>query len=97
MATQDKLPNSLRAEVKVVSPMGLHARPAASLVRLLQGTRSKVVLNYKDYSANGRSVVEILMLAAKKDAKIEVLVDGEDAANVLEMIVSAFKRGLDAP
>jgi phosphotransferase system HPr (HPr) family protein len=82
-------------EILIRLPLGLHARPASTMVRLLQGKASKVTVKHGDRSANGRSIVELLMLAAKKGERVEVTVEGEDAADVMETLRTAFDRGLE--
>lgn len=82
-------------EILVRMPLGLHARPASTLVRLLQGIKSKVTISHQGRSANGRSIVELLMLAAKKGATLEVTIEGEDAHDVMHVVTTAFDRGLE--
>ena len=82
-------------EILVQMPLGLHARPASTLVRLLQGCKSKVTFTHQGRHANGRSIVELLMLAAKSGATLEVTVEGADASDVMEIVTTAFDRGLE--
>jgi len=82
-------------EILVHMPLGLHARPASTLVRLLRGCASKITFTHQDRSANGHSIVELLMLAAKKGSTLEVTVEGEDATDVMDLVTTAFDRGLE--
>jgi phosphocarrier protein HPr len=86
-------PRRLEEEVEIEMPLGLHARPASSLVRHLQGTHSHVTFQCGEREANGRSIVEILMLAAKQGMRLKMTVEGEDAAEVMERLLVGFKRG----
>lgn len=72
--------------------MGLHARPATAIVKLLQNCRSVVVFHYKNETINAKSILSILMLAAEKNAKITVDVEGEDAEETLAKLVKAFEN-----
>lgn len=77
--------------VKVRNPLGLHARPATAISRLLQKSRSKVFFTYRGDRINARSIMSVLMLAAGKNAQITIEVDGEDAEVTLKKLVDAFE------
>jgi len=57
---------------------GLHARPAASLVRLLKKFRSSVDFKKGSRAANAGSIVSILLLSATSNTQLEVRAAGED-------------------
>jgi len=79
-------------KVKVKNPLGLHTRPAAAIVRLLQPRKSSVFFTYKEETINARSIMSILMLAAKKNSQIVVTIEGEDAELTMEHLVRAFDQ-----
>lgn len=79
-------------KVKVKNTMGLHTRPATSIVKLLQNSKSDVLFTYKRETINAKSILSILMLAAKKNSSITITVDGEDADDVMEKLVLAFEN-----
>lgn len=73
--------------------MGLHTRPATEIVKLLQHYKSNVFLTYKKDTVNARSILGILMLAASKNAKIKITVEGDDAEETLKKLLDAFQVG----
>ena len=73
--------------------MGLHTRPATAIVKLLQNSNSNVFFTYKQDTVNAKSILGILMLAAKKDSRITVSVEGEDAELTMDKLVNAFEEG----
>jgi phosphocarrier protein len=73
--------------------MGLHTRPATEIVKLLQRYSSNVYLTYKKETVNARSILGILMLAAGRNSKLTITVDGEDAEEVLHILKNAFALG----
>jgi phosphocarrier protein len=79
-------------KVKVKNSLGLHTRPAAAIVKLLQPRKSSVQFTYKDETINARSIMSILMLAAKKNSTITVTVEGEDAETTMAYILRAFEE-----
>jgi len=86
----------LTKDVFVLHPLGLHARSATLIAGLLQRGKSRATLQCNGKVADARSVVQLLMLGARKDAKVEITVEGEDAEDVMDRLVRAFDRGLEA-
>lgn len=80
----------LSQQVTVKNALGLHARPAAVIVKLLQGTRSKVWFIYKQETVNARSIMGILMLAVTQHAIITIEVEGVDADEIMHRLMEAF-------
>ena len=87
----------LQREVKVKNPLGLHARPAASIAKLLQDKLSAVHFTYHGETINARSIMGILVLAAQKNASITITVEGEDAELTMQMLVDAFESQFEDP
>lgn len=82
----------LLRKVRIKNPLGLHARPATEIVRLLQGALSDVYFTYRKETINAKSIMSILMLAATKNSLITIVVDGVDANETMEKIVDAFEK-----
>lgn len=78
-------------KVKVKNSLGLHTRPAAAIVKLLQPKKSSVFFVYKNETINARSIMSILMLAAQKNTQIEIIVEGVDAEQTMDVLVEAFE------
>lgn len=66
--------------------MGLHARPAADLVRAAEKFRCKVRLAKDGVWVNGKSILAILSLAAEMGSEVTLEVDGPDEAQAFEVI-----------
>lgn len=77
-------------KVQVKNPMGLHTRPATMIVKLLQNCKSDVQFTYKKLTINAKSILSILMLAAKKNSKITISIEGDDAETTLKGLIEAF-------
>ena len=67
-------------------------RPAATIVKILQSKQSSVFFSYRNERVNARSIMGILSLIAKKNAVIEITVDGKDAKGTMEELIKAFNR-----
>ena len=79
-------------KVKVKNALGLHTRPAAAIVKLLQPRKAAVSFTYKNETINARSIMSILMLGAKKNTQITITVEGIDAEATMNHLVQAFDQ-----
>jgi phosphocarrier protein HPr len=82
----------LLRKVRIKNALGLHARPATAIVKLLQETTSNVSFIYRKETINAKSIMSILMLAATKNSLITIIVDGDDAETTMQRIVDAFEN-----
>lgn len=80
-------------KVRVKNALGLHTRPATFIVKMLQNCKSDVNFLHKKESINAKSILSILMLAAKRNSQITVTIEGEDAEDVMEKLSIAFETG----
>lgn len=77
-------------KVKVKNPMGLHTRPATYIVKLLQNCPNDIFFTFKKDTINAKSILGILMLAAKKNSMITITVEGENPEKTMDQLVHAF-------
>lgn len=73
--------------VTVINPQGLHARPAELIARLASQYRAEVAIVNGRTRANGRSIIDILMLGAAAGTSLTVETAGEDADEALAALV----------
>ena len=83
------------AEVKVVNPLGLHARAAAQLVRLATRFRSRIILYRNDNggTANAKSILSLLALAVSRGTVVRIQVDGHDEDEAINAVELMFGNG----
>jgi phosphocarrier protein len=77
----------------IKNKLGLHARAAATFVRLLNKFSSDIKLVKDGYEVNGKSILGVLSLAAVKGSQVEVVVEGEDAREALSEIEKLIENG----
>lgn len=87
----------LQEKVQVKNRLGLHTRPATMIVKLLQHCKSSVEFTCRKESVNAKSILSILMLAAKRNSRITITIEGEDASEVMEHLVTAFDTKFGEP
>ncbi|MEP7039125.1 MAG: HPr family phosphocarrier protein [Acidobacteriota bacterium] len=85
----------LESKIKVINPLGLHARAAAQLVRLAGKFKSRIILKRIDNNviADAKSILSVLTLAAAKGTHLELEVEGEDEQKALQAIEEIFAKG----
>lgn len=83
------------SKVKIINRYGLHARPATDFAQAANGFKSDVRLKNDDDDADGKSVMELMMLAATQGTELELICVGVDAKAALEHLASLIKRGFD--
>ncbi len=77
---------SCTREVVVQNRNGLHARPAAMLVKISSRFRSEIWVEKDGERVNGKSIMGLMMLAAGKGSKLNLIAEGADAEKALEEI-----------
>lgn len=77
-------------KVRVKNKQGLHTRPATTIVKLLQSSKSDVRFTCKKETINAKSILSILMLAAARNSLITISIEGEDAKDTMERLIAAF-------
>ncbi len=85
----------LEGTVKVINPLGLHARAAAGLVRMASSFKSQIILTRADslFPANAKSILSLLTLAASIRTVLILNVEGEDETAAYDAIAAIFKNG----
>ena len=83
----------LERELSVINPLGLHARAAAKVVRSSSLFASTIKLSHNGTTANARSILMILRLAAPAGSKVKLHVDGEDEVAAAAAIEELFTTG----
>ncbi|KGO19479.1 phosphocarrier protein HPr [Oenococcus alcoholitolerans] len=78
-------------EFTITADSGLHARPATMLVQKASEFDSKLTLRYDGKEVNLKSIMGVMSLGAGKDAKIEIVADGDDAQAALDGVESTLK------
>ncbi len=80
----------LEKKVRVQNKLGLHARPAALLVKTANKFKSDVFLTRESQVVNGKSIMGVMMLAANHGSEITLSVKGEDEEAALAELTRLF-------
>ena len=79
--------------VKVNNPQGLHARPADQFARLANRFKCKIVLIKENERVDGKSVLNILTLAAVQGTQLVLEAEGEDAEAAVTALAELVEHG----
>ncbi|MBL4809224.1 MAG: HPr family phosphocarrier protein [Phycisphaerales bacterium] len=86
---------SCSAKLEIVNRYGLHARPATDFAIAAGKFDSDVRVKANQEDADGKSVMDLMLLAATKGTSIEVVCNGDDAKACLEHLSEMVRRGFD--
>lgn len=79
-------------ELKVFNRAGIHARPAASIVKLANKYESELYLEKENMKINGKSIMGIITLGATHQSTIVMNCDGQDEKQMADAIQSLFEN-----
>ena len=79
-------------ELTVSNKMGIHARPAAMIVRVANKYGADVIVEKDDEQVNGKSIMGLMMLAAGNGSILRFVASGNDAENLLAEMQALFER-----
>ena len=90
---QRSMDNRSMTTVVVTNPQGLHARPADLFVKCAMQYESKVEIIKDSERFDGKSILDILALAAVQGTELAIEAVGPDAEAALKALTSLFERG----
>ncbi len=86
---------TLSREVVVGLKEGLHARPADRCAREARRWQAKVGIVCRDQRADGKSILDLLTLAAEEGSRLVIETSGPDAREALEALVRLFETNFN--
>ena len=88
---------SLSKDLIVKNKLGVHARPAAMIVRITSNFSGDVWVEKDGEQINGKSIMGLMMLAAGSGSKLNFLLEGpsEEAKNMLVQIEKLFENSFE--
>lgn len=86
--------SNVSRDIIVINKLGLHARPAMQFVDLANQFRSKVTVSKggsDPCTADGKSVMQMITLAAEQGTTLNILAEGDDANAAVEKLAQLFQ------
>ncbi len=83
----------LSKNVTITNPLGLHARSAAKIAKLVKKARSKVWIIKGKNQADASRIIDVLSLAAIPDSKLTVFIEDPSDIDILNDLAQLIKDG----
>jgi phosphocarrier protein HPr len=85
----------LEATITITDPVGLHARPAALLVRTAGQYQARVQLTHGTKHADARSIIQLLALGVRPGSPVTVTAEGMDEAEALAAVLDVLSAPME--
>ena len=82
----------IEREVLIINRAGIHARPAAKLVRTAGSFASDIFLESGGERVNGKSIMGIITLGATYQTTVKIIADGDDEEAAVAALEDLFAR-----
>lgn len=86
---------AMRIKVKIGNRLGLHARPAMSFVDTAARFRSDIKVSKGSQVVDGKSIMQLMMLAATQGTELEIAADGPDAEQAVSTLQQLVESNFD--
>jgi len=83
------------ATITITDPVGLHARPAAVLVRTVGQYQARVHLAHGTKRADARSIIQLLALGVRPGSPVTVTAEGMDEAEALAAVLDVLSAAME--
>ncbi|PIE51719.1 phosphocarrier protein HPr [Candidatus Fermentibacteria bacterium] len=80
-------------KVRVPNKLGIHARPAALIVRAAVEYDSDVWIENNEDRVNAKSIMGVMTLAASGGSEVTVSAEGDDADEAMEAVADVIRSG----
>jgi phosphocarrier protein HPr len=86
------LPAMVRKEITIINTLGLHARPAAQIVKLAAQRKASLWIEKDGERINGKSIMGVMMLAAEKGSTLILEASGEEEEELIRELEELFRN-----
>ncbi len=82
----------VRKEITVINTLGLHARPAAQIVKIAAQRKASLWIEKDGERINGKSIMGVMMLAAEKGSTLILETSGEEEEELIRELEELFRN-----
>lgn len=95
--TEDNPTGEYTRTLEVLNRMGIHARPAAMIVRVANNYEADLWVEKDGEQVNGKSIMGLMMLAAGQGSRLKFIATGDEAScgSLLSDLEDLFSRKFD--
>jgi phosphocarrier protein len=83
----------IEQEIEIINKLGLHARASAKLVSTAARFSSRVEIIFGSHTADAKSIMSVMMLAASVGSLVTLKTDGDDeqaAINAMSNLINNY-------
>ena len=77
--------------VKIIDPIGIHARPASKITNEASKYSSDITFNLDGKHANAKSLINLMSLGVRMNNKVEIIVNGLDEQVAIQGLERVLK------
>ena len=81
--------------VKIINESGLHARPCHAVVQLALTFQAELRVRFASLDVNGKSILELMTLAAGRGEELELIAEGPDEDALLDALGALIAAGFE--
>ena len=86
----------IKRRTKIINTNGLHARPATRFAEIANKFNSEIFVKTKNKEeVNGKSIIDLLTLGAKRGTELLITADGDDKEVALDALEGLVNDGFD--
>ena len=86
------MPFMVRKEITVINTLGLHARPAAQIVKIAAQRKASLWIEKDGERINGKSIMGVMMLAAEKGSTLILEASGEEEEQLIRELEELIRN-----
>jgi len=87
--------DTVTKQVTITNKLGLHARPAMSFVDAASGFKSDIQVTKDGQTVDGKSIMQLMMLAATSGSVLEIRAQGPDSEKAVDVLVKLVESKFD--
>jgi len=85
----------IERDLEIINKLGLHARASAKLVNTANAFASKTEIEFAGQTADAKSIMQVMMLAASVGSKVRIRTIGSDEQAAMEAIEALINNYFD--
>ncbi|HBR96699.1 MAG TPA: HPr family phosphocarrier protein [Gammaproteobacteria bacterium] len=85
----------IKRDIEIINKLGLHARAAAKLVKLVSAYESHIEIGKSGQMVNAKSIMGVMMLAASRGSQMTLTAEGNDEEAAMEAVTALINNRFD--
>ena len=87
----------INLKLTIINKLGLHARAANKLQNVCAQFSSRIQISHNGKTADGKSILSLMLLIAAKGSELDIVIDGEDEGKAMAAITQLINERFGEP